>query len=281
MKNTLLIILALALTLAAGCAKKADAKTTTLAKTDPYPHTLAELNNWYADPGSNDAAPTYEKAFALLTPNINSSVSESAGAAAQCLRANTAAFNLLLDGARFESCRYSVDLTKGFEAPFSHLPKIKSAAALLDAAALVHSQAHDSKRAAQDAIAAFALARSLSDEPSGLSQSTRVAVIARATQALQTILNRTTLPAESLEALTKMVRDMEASESRGDNFLRALISERVNNMALLNQPARILELLDYRIKTFPRSNAKKSPAAFNPPPNSKKNSNSTPISSPT
>jgi hypothetical protein len=245
MKTTLLIILVLALTLATGgCAKKAEAKTTATAKSDPYPHTLTELNNWYAVPGSDDAGPTYEKAFALLTPNVNASAAESDAAAAQCLRANTAAFGLLLDAAPVESCRYSVDLTKGIEAPFPHLPKIKSAAALLNAAAVVHSQARDSKRAAQDTVAAFALARSLSGEPSALSQSTRVAAIARATHALQTVLNRASLAPDSLESLTKMLRDMEASESRGDPFLRALVSERVVTMALLDQPAKILPLLD-------------------------------------
>jgi hypothetical protein len=243
MKHRLFIIFALVLTISAGCAKKTEAKITPIIKSDPYPHTLSELNNWYAASASGDAGPTYEKAFALL-PNLNSSATESDAAAAQCLRANTTAFTLLVDCARFPSCRYSVDLTKGFETAFPHLPKIKSAAALLSAAALVHSQAHDSKRAGQDALAAFALARSLSEEPSAVSQSTRVFAIAQATHALQTILNRTSLTPDCLESLTKMVQDMEVSESRGDSFLRALVSERVITMALLNEPAKIVELLD-------------------------------------
>src|SRR5437016_4139931 len=141
MKTTLLLIIPIAITLASGCARKAQTNPQPQAKTDIFPHTLVELNMWYADTSSPDASPTYEKAFSLIGPSLNASASESSAAASQCVRANPAALKLLLDGAHFDSCRYSLDLTKGFEAVFPHLPKIKACEALLNAAALAHCDA--------------------------------------------------------------------------------------------------------------------------------------------
>jgi Tfp pilus assembly protein PilE len=81
----------------------------------------------------------------------------------------------------------------------------------------------------------LALARSLNAEPMLISQMLRVASVAIAAASLEQVMNRTTLPPESLSELSKAFQSMENYHARGEGFNRSLIGEKVTVMAAFKQ----------------------------------------------
>src|SRR5262249_10652501 len=144
------------------------------------------------------------------------------------LRANSQTLVFLARGTNWEQSRYPVDLTRGIEAVFPHLPRVRSAALLLELAAVMHGDAHQGKEAANDVLAILALGRSLKLEPSALSQSVRAASISIALASLEQTINRTEVPKDSLADLLQAFKKLEEYEARGQGFDRGLIAERAN-----------------------------------------------------
>ena len=145
--------------------------------------------------------------------------------------------------APYQQCRYSLDLSRGFETAFPHLPKIKNALPLLELSAVAHAEAREGKPAATDVLTALALARSLEMEPALISQTRRMAAAAVAIAALEETVNRAALPRESLGELAQALQKMEACDARGEGFNRALTAERLASLTLLETPQKLIQLL--------------------------------------
>jgi len=58
--------------------------------------------------------------------------------------------------------------------------------------------------------------------------------------ALNQVVNRTTLSPESLSGLTKALQNMEDYDARGEGFSRAMAGELAMHLALLNNPAKLV-----------------------------------------
>jgi hypothetical protein len=229
---------------------------------DGFPRTLAEINAWYAEPpvGQNAAA-IFVQGFdalqlgngagttlpllgkATLPPLGTSLTGPQRSAVAAFVRANKEALHFFAQGAKYEHSRYPVDLTAGFEARLPHLPKVRSAALVLELSAILHGEAHEGKQAADDVLSALALARSLQSEPCLLSQSTRAAAVSIAVATFEQTVNRTALPPESLSELMSAQKKMEEYEAQGEGVNRGLVAERATWMALLDTPQKLVEAL--------------------------------------
>jgi hypothetical protein len=99
---------------------------------------------------------------------------------------------------------------------------------------------NDEKQAADDVLMTLLLARSLKAEPVLISQLVRAAGVSLAADALNQVVNRTTLSPESLSELSKAFQNMEDYDARGEGFSRAMASERTMHLAMLNNPAKLV-----------------------------------------
>jgi hypothetical protein len=225
-----------------------------------FPQTLSEFNAWYVEPpAGRNAATIYLQAFDAMQTGNGSKVpllgkgtmpapaaplpSAEKSSMTAVLKANSQALLLLAQGANYEESRYPVDLTRGFETVFPHLPKIRSAALLLELASVLHGEAHQGKEAANDVLAILALGRSLAREPSLVSQSVRAASISIALASWEQVLNRTEVPKDSLADVLQAFRKLEACEAHGEAIDRGLAAERANWIALLENPPKLMEAL--------------------------------------
>jgi hypothetical protein len=172
-------------------------------------------------------------------------------AIAVLLRANTQTLLRLMQGSKYEESRYPIDLSRGFEVMLPHLPKLRSAALLLELDAVLHGEAHQGKEAADDVLAIVALSRSVALEPSLTSQFMRARGISIAIASWEQILNRTEVPKDSLGDLMNAFRKSEAFEASGEGFNRALAAERAIWTALLNDPQKLIEALSVPGVTIP------------------------------
>jgi hypothetical protein len=229
---------------------------------DGFPHTLRELDVWYAQPlpGQN-AATVYSQGFDALQianvqsldvpllgkgtlPSLGSPVPVSMKAVlAGVIRSNKDALQFFARGTELEQSRYPVDLSKGVDAAFPHLIQVKNAAQLVVLAGLLHAENREGKQAGQDALSALALARSLSAEPAMISQSVRAQIVHKIVEWWEQTANRTSVPRETLSDLQKALNKMEDYESSGEAFKRGLASERLIWLSLLGSPQKLLELV--------------------------------------
>src|SRR5262245_14710955 len=254
------VALVLALLLGCGRSQKSESVRRASSTTDDLPRTLTELNAWYADPPAGQNAATFllQGLDAVQLGNAASSnvpllgkgklpplgaplAAPTKSAIAALARSNREALQFFTQARQYEHSRYPVDLTLGLEALFPHVPKLKNAVALVDLTAIFHAEAGDGKQAANDVLIALALARSLEDEPALLSQLIRAASVSSSIAALEQMVNRTTLPTESLSELAKVFQKMEEYEAHGEGFSRAMTAERVTSMSLLQAPAKLLQ----------------------------------------
>jgi hypothetical protein len=111
----------------------------------------------------------------------------------------------------------------------------------VESSAILHAEAHEGKAAADDVLAALALARSLQAEPSLLSQSVRAGLIATAVDTWEQSVNRVASPQESLSDLMNTFKKMEEYEARGEGSNRGLAGERATWIALLDEPSKLLQ----------------------------------------
>ena len=102
-------------------------------------------------------------------------------------------------------------------------------------AAILDAENNDGKQAAADVLTTLALARSLNAEPMLISQLVRVAGVSLAADALNQVVNRITLPTESLSELSQAFRTMENYDAQGEGFNRSLIGEKVMVMAVVKK----------------------------------------------
>ena len=221
------------------------------------PQTLVELNAWYVEPpAGQNAAAFYLQGFdAMQLANINAVpfVREAQlpalgraipvamkSALAAFVKSNQAALQLFAQGAKYDRCRYPVDLTLGFNALFPHGKKLGNATRLLELTAIYHAEINQAEQAAGDILMSLALANSLAEEPVVLAQLPRTWGIAYAVTALEQTVNRTVLPAGALSELAKVLQKMESSEARGEGFSRALAGERAMSLAALADPQQLL-----------------------------------------
>jgi hypothetical protein len=226
------------------------------------PHTLAELNAWYIEPpAGQNAATFYLDGFDVLQiGNVGSSSLPLLGkgalpplgspmpavmksALSAIVHSNQEALRLFAAGASYEQSRYPLDLTRGFETVFPHLPKVKSATLIAEVSAILHAEANDGKQAAKDVLIALALARSLEAEPSLFSQKMRAITVSITVAALEQTVNRTSLCRDSLSDLSSAFHKMEDYDARGEGFNRALAAELITTVALLATPQKLLEFL--------------------------------------
>ena len=245
-----------------GCGQKPQPASLAAGAKDGLPHNLAELNGWYIEPpvGQNAAAFFSQGFDALRLGAAGSSTLPFLGkgppptpgtplpaptksALGAIVLSNQAALQLFAQGADCEQSRYSLDLTRGFEAVFPHLPKIRTAVQVVAVSALVHADARDGKQAATDVLTALGLARSLQAEPSLISQSMRAVSVSIAVAALEQTVNRSSVTQGSLSKLFSVLQRMEAYDARGEGFNRALAAERITVSAMLETPQKMLELL--------------------------------------
>jgi len=230
---------------------------------DGYPQTPEELNAWYVEPPAGQNAATYDlqginaaqtkgadqtanlPILGKLPPPTPSAPLSPAvkSALASFLQRNRDAVQFFADGAKCEQSRYPIDLTKGADTLLPHLAGVKSGAQLCQMAAILDAENHDGRKAADDVLMTLALARSLQNEPVLISQLVRAAGVSLAADGLNQAVNRTALPSESLPELSKAFKSVEDSDTRGEGFTRALVGEKVNHMALLNNREQLIGLL--------------------------------------
>ena len=230
---------------------------------DTYPQTPEELNAWYVEPPAEQNAATYDlqginaaqtkgadqianlPILGKLPPPTPSAPLSPAvkSALAAFLQRNRDALQCFAEGAKYEQSRYPIDLTKGADTLLPHLAGVKSGGQLCQMAAILDAENHDGQKAADDVLKTLALARSLQNEPVLISQLVRAVGIFLAADGLNQAVNRTALPSESLPELSKAFKSMENFDAPGEGFTRALVGEKVNHMALLNNREQLIGLL--------------------------------------
>jgi DNA-binding transcriptional MerR regulator len=146
---------------------------------------------------------------------------------------NRDALQFFAQGAQYEQSRYPIDLSKGSDTQLPHLMGIKHGMQMAEMSAILDAENNDEKQAADDVLMTLALARSLKSEPVLISQLVRAAGVGLAVAALEQVMNRTTLPPESLSELSKAFQNMEDYDARGEGFNRAMTGENVNWLAQL------------------------------------------------
>ena len=230
---------------------------------DGLPQTLAELDAWYVEPPTGQNAATFNlrgiKAMQIKDadkianlPVLGNSLTPLPGtplpplvnsALATFMHRNREALQFFAQGAQYEQSRYPIDLTKGSNTLLPHLMGIKRGMQLSEMAAILDAENNDEKQAANDVLMTLALARSLKAEPVLISQLVRSAGVSLAVDALNQVVNRTTLSPESLSGLTKALQSMEDYDARGEGFNRAMTGEKVNHLALLKNRDQLVQLL--------------------------------------
>jgi hypothetical protein len=230
---------------------------------DGLPQTLAELNAWYVEPPAGQNAATFNlrgiKAMQISgadqianLPVLGKLPAPPPGtplpapmksALAAFMQRNRDALPFFAQGAQYEQSRYPIDLTHGPDTTLPHLIGIKHGMQLAEMAAILDAENNDEKQAAADVLMTLALARSLKAEPPLISQLVRSAGVSLAVDALNQVVNRTTLSPESLSGLSKALQSMEDYDARGEGFNRAMASERAIHLDLLGNPNKVTKFL--------------------------------------
>ena len=230
---------------------------------DVLPQTPEELNAWYVEPPAGQNAATFElqgikarqvsgadqianlPVLGKLPPPLPGTPLPAPvkSALAAFLQRNHEALQFFAQGAQYEQSRYPINLSQGSETILPHLAGTKSGMQITEMSAIWDAENNNGKQAADDVLMTLALARSLKAEPVLISQLVRVAGLSLAVDGLNQVMNRTTLPAESLSELAKAFQAMEDYDSRGEGFNRAMIGEAVNHRALLKNRKALIRLL--------------------------------------
>lgn len=225
-----------------------------------YPVTLAELDKWYPQvPAAENAADVYTEAFKAFTtkqpsdtnlPVVGDVKLPPRGvpmpeglvqAVSEYLTRNKEALALLHRAARFPVCRYPVDLTQGSATRLPHLTNVRQGVRVLLLEARLYSERGRADQAAQSILSSLALARSLSAEPTEISQLARLTCYRTAATHLEGLLNRVSLPDDSLIELAKRFSELEATTA----LVRGCVGERCCVIDFSKHPAeRISSILE-------------------------------------
>jgi len=218
-----------------------------------YPVTCAELDDWYAIPESaENAADTIIDSFqhyrqweaeklkllpiigeAELPPRTEPLAEETKTLITQYLADNQKALELLHKGAAIEQSRYPIELSKGFETLLPDLSNIRTGAKLLQLEAVLHADNGKPELAARSITSTFGLGRSLSKEPSIVSQLVRIACQALAVSTLEHTVNRTEFTGEQLVELSRTLVNAEDHST----IFRAFVGERCVGVSIFKAPA--------------------------------------------
>jgi len=230
---------------------------------DGLPQTPAELDAWYVEPPAGQNAATFNlrgiKALQIkgadqiadlpvlgklpAPPPDTPLPAPVKSALATFMQRNREALKFFAQGTQYEQSRYPMDLTKGSDTLLPHLIGIKHGMQLAEMSAIFDAENNDEKQAADDVLIILSLARSLKAEPVLISQLVRTAGVSLAVDALNRVMNRTTLSSESLGGLSKAFQSMEDYDARGEGFNRAMIGERVNHLAQLKNRDKLVREL--------------------------------------
>jgi hypothetical protein len=218
-----------------------------------YPVTCQELDEWYSIPElADNAASVIIDAFgyyrqwqgercerlpivgrAKLPPRTQPLTDETKNLIAQYLADNQKALELLHKGAKIEHSRYPVDFSRGFEAVMPYLSDIRQGVRLLYLEAILHAENNEPELAIQSIESMLGVARSLSEEPTLVSQLVNITCKALAVQALEGVINRTELTDAQLGHLSKIFTGAEDTSTMSVAF----IGERCLGIAAFNTPA--------------------------------------------
>ena len=253
----LLGLMALPLLLAAsGCDRKPAAKADSgpnpkieAIRQAGYPVTLAELNEWYAEPPpTENAASLYGEAFGAIA-----AVEATSPA---FLTKNQQALELLHQAVMLKHCRYPIDLSKGINAPLPHLAKLRKAAQLLSQNAKSQAGKGQMDLAAQSLLDGLSLARSVEDEPLILSRMIQFASERIIQTGLESILTRKTFSEGQMAVLQaafreaelgiSLVRPVAGERSLGIGAFQLPTQEQLQPMALSQQPPITMDFEAYR-----------------------------------
>jgi hypothetical protein len=231
------------------------------------PTTLAELNDWYSEPpsGQNAAELVLRGASFVNTsstrlisalpwfgdaksPVLDQPVPASMkDAMTSFLRQSQTAFEYLRQVPDREMSRYPLDFKTGPDLLLPHLAKAQVASRYLAIYALNESCRNQPSKAGEALLENFGVTRSLAQEPCLISQFVRVAIIARAHESLEQVLNRVTLPSTALYKLDNLLQKLEQHDEAGVGMFRALVGDRLFSAALFDLP---LEKGDITITTL-------------------------------
>ena len=227
------------------------------------PQTLENLNAWYVEPPAGQNAATYVlqgiKAMQIAgvekipdlpilgnapPPPLSEPLSpEMKSALAAFLQRNHDALQSFSQGTAYDQSRYPIDLTKGPDTLLPHLPGVKRGLQMEEMAAILDSENNEGQRAAEDVLDGMGLAHSLEAEPVLISQLVRAAGVVLTTVALEQVLNRTSVPSESLNKLSDAFQSMESYDTKGVGFNRAMAGEDAMDASLLKDPGSLRQLL--------------------------------------
>lgn len=221
-------------------------------RTEGYPVSVAELDQWYKTPESPNAATRYLEALSLLAPDNMKTMAalrqgqvrfppRSGALSAQTKRTlenllaeNKRALELLHNESALREARYPVDLKQGMNALLPYLSQLKQAAQLLQLEAVAAAESGRPELAAKSIAANIHLANSLAAEPLVLSQLVRIADLAIVLQGLERVLTRTQLAEGPLKELQSGLAEAE----KLSGMTRALAGERCLQIHFYSMPAK-------------------------------------------
>jgi hypothetical protein len=159
------------------------------------------------------------------------------------IQRNRSALPFFEQGAKCEQSRYPIDLTQGAKTLLPYLAKLKAAAQLEVLVGFLKADANQPAEAADAVFRALALGRSLESEPLLISQLVRGSCEVLASEGLERSLNQVALAPELLDRLQQAFDQAEAHEASGTNYTRAMVGERVNNLAIFDLTPEQLQYL--------------------------------------
>jgi hypothetical protein len=249
---------------------------------DDLPRTLAELNEWYAEPpeGQN-AAVFFQSGLDALditpedhssphlpwigkatVPSLNQRVPVQMKAEiAGLLKRNREAMEFFQRGASLAGSRYPVDFTKAPDLDLSHLYKLTLAVRLVSLSALIAADEDEAESAGALILRGTAIVRSLEPEPTLMSQLIRVRCMDVLMQGVEQVVNRAVLPREILAQLREAFDRAAASEAEGADFTRGMVGERTLALATFSlPPEKLNKLLNRSGEPIPSSALSNLPA---------------------
>ena len=187
-----------------------------------YPVTLAELDAWYAKPPpTENGATLYGDAFAELA--------STEATAPSFLAENQKTLELLHVAASWKTCRYPMDLTKGYETVVPHLRDLKTCVKLLSQAANSQSTKGEMELATKSLLDGLRLAQSVEEEPFLISHLLQIAATTTIQTGLESALNSKAFTDEQLVRLQETFREVESRAS----MTRSTIAERCMGISIL------------------------------------------------
>ena len=241
----------------------ATGKPSSIAGHPDWPKTLAELNQWYAEPppGQN-AAQFFRQGYDAMSepvrahskdanlPYIGDASAPSPGspvpaamktAMAAFMQENKSAWDFFKQGSSFAQSRYPLDFTKGAYLLLPHLIPAGKATQVAAVFALDYADTQHGKEAGESLLIGYAIGRSLEAEPQLISQLSRMACYTLTLGSLKQTLNRVAIPPQTLIQLQEVLGRMADREASGESYNRAFVGEKLNGLAIFDMPPEKLQ----------------------------------------